>query len=168
MAMQMRRLGPVDERPLPRKGRSESVIPTKNLKKTKEGLRPRVPAFELLAKIPMYWDGLCVEAGHNYVDVARFDQLPKKTRAAVKAQILEGAFKMRGYLDARAALEEANKAKDDRLAEAAAAVPDESQEKAAAQVAEQVAELDAFDVKPEENKPSGSEDTPSDDASDLG
>jgi hypothetical protein len=102
MAMQMRKLGPIDERPLPRQGRPESVIPLRELKKSKDGLRPKVPAFEIVAKIPMFWDGLCIEAGHNYVDVERFDALPRKTRLAVKEQILEGAFMMRGYQEAKA------------------------------------------------------------------
>jgi hypothetical protein len=93
---------PLDQRPLPKPGRPEAVIAAKDLKKTKDGLRPKVPAFEIVAKLPMFWDGLCVEAGHNYVDVERFDALPRKTRLAVKEQILEGAFMMRGYQEAKA------------------------------------------------------------------
>src|SRR5690606_26317534 len=59
---------------------------------------------EVIAKIPMYWDGCCIEAGHNYVDVAKFDALPKRTRQGVKQQIEEGAFMMRGYREAKASL----------------------------------------------------------------
>lgn len=98
------RLKPFDKRQPPKAGRPESVIPARELKQTKDGPVAKVPAFEITAKVPMFWDGLCLEAGKNLVNVERFDALPRKTRQAVKAQIVEGNFTMRGYLDAKAEL----------------------------------------------------------------
>jgi len=114
MPMQKRVLGPVDARPLPKQGLPEAVIADKDMRsKVVDGATvktPRVPAFTIETAIPMWWNGLCLNAGANFVDVARFRQLPLRTRRAVQEHVRDGAFVLSGFASAVKALEAAQSA----------------------------------------------------------
>lgn len=110
MPMQQRILRPVGERPTPKPGLTESVIAPSALRikviDGKETKVPRVPAFTIKAAFPLWWNGLCLAAGENFVDVAKFDQLPAKTRRAVRQHVLDGELSLKGYQSAKSELEE--------------------------------------------------------------
>ena len=118
MLFAKREVKPLNERPLPAQGFPESVIPEKNLKQTKDGPKAKVPAFTITAKTPMFWSGCCINAGLNFVDIARFEKLPRKTRLAVKQQIIEGNFEMQGYSEAYAELKKLQEAEKKAAKEA--------------------------------------------------
>lgn len=104
MPMQKRVLGPIEDRPLPKPGLPEAVIPEGELRKKtvdeQTVLEARVPAFTIDCRFPMWWNGLCLNAGTNFVDVARFNALPLRTRRAVRQHVLDGEFGQSGYVEA--------------------------------------------------------------------